>query len=247
MPGLIRKVQRGMGKAIRQYKLIEEGDRIMVCVSGGADSLVLLKLMLERQQHISPSFSMIAAFIDLGFNKTAREQVEKYFLEAGVDYKIVNTKIAEMALDPKAKKSPCFICSHHRRHEIYKLANSEKCNKIAFGHHKDDIVETLLLNILYSRKIEGMRIRQEVFGGSMYVIRPMGYLEEEIVKKYASRLGIRAVPKMCKMDGFSRRQTVKELIKNLQAAEKNANIRSNIFRSLYNVNVRFAPGEDERL
>jgi tRNA 2-thiocytidine biosynthesis protein TtcA len=166
---------------------------------------------------------------------------------SGVDYRIISTKISEMALDPNAKKNACFICAHHRRYEIYKLAHAENCNKLAFGHHKDDIVETLLLNILYSRKIEGMRIRQEVFQGRMYVIRPLAYLEETLVKKYAERMGIIGIPKMCKMDGESRRQTVKDLIADLQAKEKNANIRSNIFRSLYNVNVGFGPGEDERI
>lgn len=235
-----------MGKAIRDFHMIDPGDRLLVCVSGGADSLALLRLLQEYREHQRTDFSLVAGYVDLGFSSDAAGKVETLLRDSGAPYRIVHTAIAEMAFAPDATKNPCFICSHHRRHEIYKLAHAEKCTKIAFGHHKDDIVETLLLNILYSRKIEAMCMRQEVFKGSMYVIRPLGYIEESLVKRYARNVGLEAVPKMCRMDGNSRRDKIKRIIRDLQREEKNANIRSNIFRSLYNVNVVFGPGEDER-
>jgi len=239
MPGLVRTVQRAMGKAIRDFHMIEAGDRVLVCVSGGADSLALLRLLQEYREHQRTDFSLVAGYVDLGFSPDAAGRVEAFLRKARAPYRIIHTTIAEMAFDPNASKNPCFICSHHRRHEIYKLAHAETCSKIAFGHHKDDIVETLLLNILYSRKIEAMCMRQEVFQGSMHVVRPLGYLEESLVKRYARNVGIEAVPKMCRMDGNSRRDKVRRIIRELQAEEKNANIRSNIFRALYNVNVEF--------
>lgn len=228
-----------MGKAIRDFQMIEEGDRVLVCVSGGADSLALLRLLQEYREHQRTDFFLVAGYVDLGFSPGAAEKVEALLRDSGAPFRIVHTAIAEMAFDPRATKNPCFICSHHRRHKIYTLAHAERCTKIAIGHHKDDIVETLLLNILYSRKIEAMRMRQEVFRGSMHVIRPLGYIEESLVKRYARNVGLEAVPRMCRMDGNSRRDKIKRLIHELQADEKNANIRSNIFRALYNVNVEF--------
>jgi len=230
-----------MGKALRLYRMIQEGDRVLVCVSGGVDSWALLQLLLERQRHVHPRFELTAAHIDLGFNREGSVLVEKMFQDLEVEYRIVPTRIASLAFAPDASKNPCFICAHHRRHAVYKLAHAEGCNKIAYGHHKDDIVETLLINILYGRKIEAIRPVQEVFKGKMHLIRPLALLEEDVIKKYAALTGLEPVPKVCPVDGTSRREKVKRIIRELQMTEKNANIRSNIFRALEQWDEGFAP------
>ncbi|HEX9934852.1 MAG TPA: ATP-binding protein, partial [bacterium] len=155
----------------------------------------------------------------------------------GVPHCFVHTEIARSALDEQARKNPCFICSMYRRREIYRIAHAEKCNKIAYGHHQDDIVETLLINILYGRKIGAMNPVQEVFKGQMHIIRPFVYVEEELLKKYALEAGLPVLPRRCPVDGGTRRQKIKEMIRSLQKDEPHANIRKNIFKALQHVEM----------
>jgi tRNA 2-thiocytidine biosynthesis protein TtcA len=230
-----------MEKAILEYRMIEKGDRVMVGVSGGVDSLVLVKLLKERKNYIEPDFSITAVHIDLGFEKVKeyQEKLEDFIRSLGIEYRTIATQISKAAFDPEASKNPCFICSHYRRKKIYEAAHQEKCNKIAYGHHKDDIIETLLMNILYSRKIEAMSPVQEVFKGKMYIIRPFTYVYEHSIKKFARETHLPLLKTGCPVDGTTRRDTVKAIIQNLEKKEKKANIKENIFKSLRHVNVSF--------
>lgn len=224
-----------MVKALFDYGMIEKGDHILVGISGGADSLSLLKLLSDEFiQTINP-FSFVAVHIDIGFQEKDPQKsslLESYFKKLGVEYRIIHTDIYKHAFDPEAKKNPCFICSMYRRRKIYKTAHHEQCNKIAYGHHRDDVVETLLMNILYGRKIEAMNPVQDVFKGKMRIIRPFTYIEEALLKRFARESELPVLPKLCPMDGSSRRQKVKEMIDRIQAEEEYANIRKNIFWSL---------------
>jgi len=220
--------------------MIEEGDRVLVGVSGGKDSLTLLQLMVERQRYVAPHFDLIAGHIDGGFPGNTPEHLQRlrnHFKTLAVPYHIVKADIAAQALDPKATKNPCFICAHHRRHAIYKLAHETGCNKIAYAHHKDDIIETLLLNILYGRRIEAMHPVQEVFNGRMHIIRPLAYADESLIKRYAVEMQLPTWPKICPADGKTRRERVKKLIREIQSQEPHANIRENIFKSLQHVHI----------
>jgi len=241
MTRLYRQIKNRMDKAILEYRMIEEGDRIMVGVSGGPDSLSLMHLMHDHLKYRNSRFSVMVLHIDLGFKvsgKPASAPLESYLKSAGVDFRIIPTAISDMALAPDARKNPCFICSHHRRHQVYKAAHEANCNKIAYGHHKDDIIETLLINILYGRRIEAMHPVQEVFKGKMHIIRPLTYVDESMVKRFAKESGFPEFSRLCPMDGSTRRQKVKDLIADLQKSEKHANIRENIFKSLKHVNLQ---------
>lgn len=236
MTQLQKTLRKKMMKALFDYQMIKKGDRILVGISGGADSLSLLKLLSDEFIQTIHPFSFTAVHVDLGFQEKELQEshvLESYFRKSGVAYQIVRTDIYHRAFAPDAKKNPCFICSMYRRRKIYETAHREQCNKIAYGHHRDDIVETLLLNILYGRKIEAMNPVQEVFRGTMHIIRPFVYIEEILLKQFAHESKLPVLPKMCPVDGSSRRQKVKEMIDRLQAEEKFANIRKNIFRSLY--------------
>ena len=248
MTRLHKTMRNRLEKAIRDYGMIEKGDRILVGVSGGLDSLTLLKFLHDRMIFNNLSYSLLVAHLDLGFNEPEPmgwKLLETHFRTLGVDYRIIHTRISQDALSPDAKKNPCFICSLSRRRKVYELAHREKCNKIAYGHHKDDIVETLLINILYGRKIETMNPIQEVFKGKMHIIRPLAYIEEALIKKFALEAELPQISRFCPMDGLSRRQRVKDIIIDLQKSEKNANIRENIFRSLSHVNIAFRPSDIE--
>ncbi|MFC1501916.1 ATP-binding protein [bacterium] len=241
MTRLYKTLRKAMDKAVHLYDMIEEQDRILVGVSGGPDSLSLLKLLYDRYLFMDKCFSLLAVHVDLGFPQKEplnRKLLKDYFEKLGVGYRIIQTQIQELALDPKARKKPCFICSHNRRKKIYETANAEGCTKIAYGHHKDDIVETLLMNILYSRKIEAMSPVQDVFKGEMQIIRPLAFIQESLIKKFAMEAHLPLLPRLCPVDGHTRRQTIKEMISSLNESEKKSNIRENIFKSLSHVNIK---------
>jgi tRNA 2-thiocytidine biosynthesis protein TtcA len=243
MTRLHRTLASRIERAVQDYHMIGKNDRILVGVSGGPDSLSLLTLLSEGLVH-APAYTVVAAHIDLGFDESEPKDclaLEAYFQRLGVSHRIVHTEISRLALDQKAKKNPCFICSMYRRKEIYTVANALKCNKIAYGHHQDDIIETLLINILYGRKIGAMNPVQEVFKGEMTLIRPFVYVEEALLKKFAAEAALPVLPRLCPMDGSTRRQKVKEWIRLMQKDEKHANIRKNIFKSLYHVEMDFPP------
>ncbi len=239
MTRLHKTLQKKLMKALLDYQMIEKGDRILVGISGGADSLSLLKLLSDEFIQKMNPFSFIAVHIDLGFQEKDPKQwnrLESYFQKSDMKYRIVHTEISHQAFALNAKKNPCFICSLYRRKKIYEIAHTEQCNKIAYGHHRDDVVETLLINILYGRKIEAMNPVQEIFKGKMHIIRPLVYIEENLLKQFARESEFPVCTKLCPMDGFSRRQKIKEMINHLQSEESYANIRQNIFRSLSHSN-----------
>ena len=243
MTRLHKTVASRMERAVQDYRMIQPGERILVGVSGGPDSLSLLKLLSEGLVH-APRYSVLACHVDLGFEEPeprGRRTLETHFQSLAVPYRIVRTSIARNALDGNATKNPCFICSMFRRKEIYRVADEEGCRTIAYGHHQDDVVETLLINILYGRRIGTMHPVQEVFQGHLRIIRPFVYVEENLLKRFASASALPVLPRCCPMDGQTRRQRVKELIRTLQRQEPRADIRRNIFRSLYHVSVDFPP------
>ncbi|MCD6117282.1 tRNA 2-thiocytidine(32) synthetase TtcA [bacterium] len=236
-----KRIRRLMQKAITGYHMIEAGDCITVGVSGGADSLVLLHMLSDFKLHIYHDFDICAVHIDLGFKGKNHylTKLQKFCQDSGIDIKIIQTQISKAALDPDAKKNPCFICSMKRREEIYKFAHRNRCNKIAYGHHQDDIIETLLINILYGRKIESMNPVQPVFSGTLEIIRPLALVPETLVKSAAKEIGVPIIPNLCPVDGKTRRQKIKEILSVLQKTEPNANIKRNIFRSMLHVNIDF--------
>jgi tRNA 2-thiocytidine biosynthesis protein TtcA len=226
-------------RAVQDYAMIARGDRILVGVSGGPDSLSLLDILADGLVH-APEHAVVAAHVDMGFDEPepkSWKRLEEHFSDLRVPFRIAHTRIGPVALDEKSKKNPCFICSMYRRKEIYRVAAEEKCGKIAYGHHQDDIIETLLINILYGRKIGAMNPVQDVFGGKIVIIRPFVYVEEWMLKKYADEARLPVLPRLCPMDGGTRRQKVKELIRALQKSEPHANIKRNIFRSLRHVEL----------
>lgn len=229
------KIRSLAAKAVFEYNMIEDGDRLLLGVSGGPDSLALFELFRNGFADIRRNFRILAVHIDLGFDQPppANAQVlESHFRSAGVDYRIVRTQIASRALDPAAKKNPCFICSLYRRRAIYEVAREEGCNKIAYGHHRDDIIETLFLNILYDRVIGAMNPVQGLFRNSLFIIRPFLYVDEWLLKNFAEQSGLPRLPRICPMDGKTRREKIKKMIASIQRSEPDLHIRDNIFKSL---------------
>jgi tRNA 2-thiocytidine biosynthesis protein TtcA len=214
--------------------MIEEGDRLLIGVSGGADSYALLDL-LDSPMIFVPRFSFIAVNIDMGFDSdfVAYREMQKYFEENHYPCVMEKTDIGNLAHSDFNKKNPCFLCSRLRRKRIFEIADAEGCNKIAFAHHRDDIIETLLINMFYGREISTMMPNQSIFGGKLHIIRPLAYLREDLVKKYSRERQFPAVKNDCPTSLTSKRIYVKNLLNELE--RDNKEIRDNIYKAMSHV------------
>lgn len=222
-----------MGKAIHGYGLIQEGDRILVGVSGGKDSLTLLHLLHERSKRVPIHYELMPVYIDLGFGSGRADVLRNFFETKGLPYHIEFTDIGRRANSPENRENPCFLCSWERRKRLFRLAHRFKCNKIALGHHKDDIIETLLLNIFYSAEISTMLPLQTLFKGKITLIRPLTLLEEKKIERFAQETALPFGPSGCPSSGKTKRKVVKDLIEGL--SRKDRRIKGNIFRALSNI------------
>ncbi len=231
---LFLHLKKWLEKAVLDYKMIEEGDRLLIGVSGGADSFALLDL-LDSPMVFVPRFSFIAVNIDMGFDPdyVAYSQLEKYLQENNYHYIMEKTDIGLLAHSDYNKKNPCFLCSRLRRKRIFEIADAEGCNKIAFAHHRDDIIETLLINMFYGREISTMMPNQSIFDGKLHIIRPLAYLKEELVKKYNRERQFPAAKNCCPTSLTSKRVYVKNLLNDLE--RDNKEIRENIYKAMSHV------------
>jgi tRNA 2-thiocytidine biosynthesis protein TtcA len=227
-----------MEKAIMDYDMIAPGDRLLVGVSGGADSLALLEL-LNSPMIFVPSFTLQVVHIDPGFDSTYEGYriLENYLRAGGHDYVMEKTDIGPLSHSDYNKKNPCFLCSRLRRKRIFEIAAGRGCNKITFAHHRDDIVETLLLNMFYAREISTMVPNQSIFAGELHIIRPLAYLREALVKKYAQERRFPSIENRCPTSKTSRRLYIKNLLNELE--KENKDIRHNIFKSMHHVKQEY--------
>lgn len=226
-----------MGKAIHRYGLIQDGDRIVVGVSGGKDSLTLLHLLNERRKRVPIHYELVPIYIDLGFDVGRAEILRDYFEAKGLSYHIEFTHIGKRAISEENRENPCFLCSWERRKRLFHLAQQFQCNKIALGHHKDDIIETFLLNIFYSAEISTMLPMQTLFRGRITLIRPLALVEERRIERFAREINLPFGPSGCPVSGKTKRKEIKELLESLE--KRNRKVKGNIFRSLSNIKIDY--------
>ena len=160
-------------------------------------------------------------------------------MEHGFDHKIVESNCGPLAHGPENRENPCFLCSRLRRTEVFKAAAELGCNKIAMGHNKDDIIETLFLNLFYGASLSTMTPVQAFFGGNLSIIRPLYMIEEKIIKKYAELMGFPVIDLGCPTQGISKREEIKEMLTGFY--RKNRKIKGNIFHALHNVKAEYLP------
>ncbi len=228
---LLSAVSRLAGRAIMDYGMLQEGDRVAVAVSGGKDSLSLLHVLRDRRRVSPVDFQFTAVHIDFGFQDFSPEKLLQYLGWQGFPYLLEK---AESAPGEKWEDIDCFRWSRRRRSALFRLAGRMKFNKIAFGHHLDDIVETVLLNQFYRGEIGAMKPRQELFGGRITIIRPLAYERESTMTRLAEELGIHAMGQSrCARDGDSQRAVIKAMLREME--QHNPQVIKNIFRSLQNV------------
>ena len=229
-------------KAVQEYKLIEENDKIMVCISGGKDSFLLAKCMQELKRHGKVNFDVEYVVMDPGYNEYNRSFIEDNAKLLNIPIEIFSSDIFDIV--EKIDKSPCYLCARMRRGCLYNKAVSLGCNKIALGHHFDDVIETTLLSMLYGAEIKTMmpKLHSDNFEG-VELIRPLYMVKEEDIIAWKKSNDLTFINCACRFtegcslinDGTSKRKEVKELIKNLRKNNKNADY--NIFKSMDNVNL----------
>lgn len=228
--------------AVKKYRLIQSGDRIAVCISGGKDSMLLAKLMQEMQKHGDVPFELRFIVMDPGYNALNRRKIEDNAHLLGIPVEIFETDVFASSL-AAAGDSPCYLCARMRRGYLYAKAKELGCNKIALGHHKSDVIETTLMAMLYGGQIQGMlpRLKSKNFEG-LELIRPMYCIAEEEVLRWRDGNGLDFIACACKFTEntanettFSARKRVKELIAELK--KEIPSVEDNIFQSIHNVQL----------
>jgi tRNA 2-thiocytidine biosynthesis protein TtcA len=217
--------------------MLSEGDRVLVGVSGGADSLTLLKLITGPLLFVPEPEFVMAVYVDMGFEGTNGQpalQLRSHFEREGYNYQIVNTDIGPLAhSDYNRKASPCFLCSRMRRKRLFELAKKFHCNKLAFAHNKDDVIETLLLNVFFGREISTMIPYQPFFKGDFCLMRPLAYTEEHFLKRFAREAQLPVLENPCPTAKNTKRKYIKDLIKKLD--EDHRGVKENIFKAMRHV------------
>jgi tRNA 2-thiocytidine biosynthesis protein TtcA len=224
-------------QAVLKHGMLAEGDRVLVGVSGGADSLALLKLITGPLIFVPKPEFVLAAYVDLGFEGTNGQmegKIKDYFEREGVQYRIEKSNIGLLShSDYNRKASPCFLCSRLRRRKLFELAREYRCNKLALAHNKDDVIETLLLNIFFGREISTMIPYQSYFQGEFYMIRPFAYTEEALLKRFAREAELPVMENPCPTSGHTKREYIKDLIKRLD--KEHRGVKENIFKAMSHV------------
>jgi tRNA 2-thiocytidine biosynthesis protein TtcA len=234
---VLKEMKRLMGTAIHKYSMTEEGDNILVSVSGGKDSMSLLWLMRERLVRLPIKYNITAVHVDPGFGGDGASRMKSYFEEHGFTYRIITGDFGPRAHSPENRENPCFFCARHRRKYVFELADELGCNKIALGHHKDDMIETLFINIFYGGSISTMLPVQDFFGGKIRVIRPLFVTDEHIIKRYVKEMELPIIETCCPTSGKSKREEIKNMLNTLY--KTNRKIKGNIFHALQNVKTEY--------
>ena len=229
-----RSINRQVGRAIGRYQMISDGDRILVGLSGGKDSLTLMWTLSERLKRAPVHYELIAVYIDPGFEGSFGDQLTAYCRQAGYRFRWERTDFGPHAHSAENRENPCFLCSWKRRKRIFEIADEYGCNKVAFGHHKDDIIETLFLNMCYAGEISTMKPVQPFFDGLFTVIRPLALVEEDRIRQFARQQDFPRFENPCPSASESKRSDVKKILDQLYKSNKK--IRGNIFRAIRHVN-----------
>lgn len=220
-------ISKRIGRAIIDYGMLADGDKVAVAVSGGKDSLTLLKILHERRKFVPISYDLLAVHIDMGPHYGDSAQLETYLASLAIPYHIEKVDITR---DKPFEEISCFWCSWNRRKAIFQAADRFGCTKVAFGHHQDDIIETMLLNLFFHGEIAAMSPRQELFGGKIVIIRPLAYVEERMIVKYAPLLGFPGQSCVCPHSRTSNRTRMTEIISSIEKVCPE--VKTNLFRSL---------------
>lgn len=237
LPKIPKKTNRKIGQALHDYSMLEDGDRVLVAVSGGVDSMALVCLLYLWKKKAPISFHLQPLHIDHGFwqdmengvapDISIGEQLKKQSIDLRIESEWKETE----------QERTCYLCSRNRRSQLFDFAKEHDYNKIAFGHHKDDLIETFMINAIFSGNISTMLPKQNLFNDSLSLIRPMAYINKDDVVQLARLFSLIPVANGCTLSQNTRRETVRDMLTELYKTEPDA--QNSLFAALSNVRIDY--------
>lgn len=222
-------------KAIDDYHMIEPGDRIAVGISGGKDSLTLLYALHGLKRFYPIPFELCAVTVDLGFDNLNLEKIKELCCELQVEYHIVKTDIAKIIFHDRKESNPCSLCAKMRKGALNDAMRATGCNKVAYAHHKDDVVETMMMSLIYEGRIHTFRPVTYLDRSKITVIRPLVYMNEADVIGFVNKHNVPVVKSPCPADGYTKREYVKNLIREIN--HETPGVKERMFTAIQNAEI----------
>ncbi len=232
----MQKILGNMRKAIQDYNMIQDGDKIAIGLSGGKDSLLLLYTLHRLKQFLPVKFDILAITVNPGFDNFDTTYLQKTCDDLNIEYIVYDSSIKEIVFDIRNEKNPCSLCANLRRGILNSVAIENGCNKIALGHHNDDVIETLFLSLFYEGHIHTFSPITYLSRSNIHLIRPMIYVNEKDIEHCIKKYELKPMSKCCKIDGFTKREYMKDLFRKLILDIPN--VRSNIFGAIQRSNIK---------
>ena len=226
----IQRILSHVRKAVEEYSMIENGDKIAVGISGGKDSLTLLCALAHLRIFLKKDFQLVAVTIDMGFESSDFSAIADLCKELEVEYRVVPTQIYEIIFNVRKEKNPCSLCARMRRGALHDAAKEIGCNKIALGHHFDDVAETFMLNLFFEGRIGAFAPVTYLSRKDLTMIRPLIYTHEKEIKAFAKGANLPVTKSPCPADGNTEREEMKQLLHRLE--RENPGLRYRIFGAM---------------
>lgn len=229
-----QKMMSLVRQAIEKYKMIKEGDRVAVGLSGGKDSMALLCLLAQISRFYPKKFQLSAIYVDLGYQKETSQEMERFCQEWKVPFYVVKTQIAEI-LEKRQEKHPCSLCAKMRKGALCQKALELKCNKIAYAHHMDDFTETMVMNLIFQGRFYAFPPVTKMEDCRLEIIRPLMFITEAEVKGFQKKENIPVLKNPCPVDGITKREEIKQLLREWN--KKYPGISKKLFHAIEHGNI----------
>lgn len=232
----LQQVLSYVRKAIDDYQMIEEGDRIAVGISGGKDSLTLLYALHGLRRFYPRHFDIHAVTVDLGFENLKLDAIKALCADLETEYTVVKTDIAQIVFEERQEENPCSLCAKMRKGALNQAIQAAGCNKVAYAHHKDDVVETMLMSLIFEGRFHTFSPVTYLDRTNLTVIRPLLYMNEADVVGFVNKYQVPVVKSPCPADGHTKREYVKNLLRNLNL--ENPGVKERMFTAIQNSNMK---------
>ena len=235
----LQKLYSYVRRAMDDYSMVDDGDKIAVGVSGGKDSLALLYALSGLRKFYPKKFDIVALTVNLGFENQDFNLIKDFCKNLDVECKIIDTEIGDIVFHKRRESNPCSLCAKMRKGALNQAIKEMGCNKIAYAHHKDDIIETMLLSLIFEGRFYSFSPKTYLDRTDLTVIRPMMFVDEKDVIGFKNKYQLPVVKSKCPVDGYTKRQYVKELLRQLN--HENPGVRERMFHAILDGNIEGWP------
>lgn len=232
----LQQVMSYVRRAVDDYHMIEDGDKIAIGISGGKDSLAMLYALHGLRRFYPKKFDIHAVTVDLGFDNLNLEKIKELCKELEVEYTIVSTEIAKIIFEDRKEANPCSLCAKMRKGALNDAIKAAGCNKVAYAHHKDDVVETMLMSLIFEGRFHTFSPVTYLDRMDITVIRPLMYMNESDVIGFINKYDVPVVKSPCPADGNTKREYIKQLLKKLN--QENPGVKERMFTAIQNGNLK---------